>query len=157
MNRGGPFHRGRGCISCLGGCLGAMLLPQSYQYPNLSEGADRVGEQLRGDRERPFSDVTKSGRVWRKVPESDVRSVVHSLKNCSTATFSPERSSPCGAFLGCQFHFPAGAADGPAAPYFSPCDSLWGHGAFCRHDRAPVGFGWYASCSSLPGDVSLDP
>ena len=61
--------------SLLSGCLGAMLLPQSYQYPNLSEGADRVGEQLRGDRERPFSDVTKSGRVWRKVPESDVQSV----------------------------------------------------------------------------------
>ena len=28
-------------------CLGARLLPQSYQYPNLSEGADRVGGQLR--------------------------------------------------------------------------------------------------------------
>ena len=27
------------------------LLPQSYQYPNLSEGADRVGGQLRGDKE----------------------------------------------------------------------------------------------------------
>ena len=27
------------------------LLPQSYQYPNLSEGADRVGGQLRGDNE----------------------------------------------------------------------------------------------------------
>ena len=37
-----------------------------YQYPNLSEGADRVGGQLRGDKEYPFSDVTKSGRVWRK-------------------------------------------------------------------------------------------
>ena len=52
-------------------CLGARLLPQSYQYPNLSEGADRVGGQLRGDKECPFSGVTKSGRVWRKVPESD--------------------------------------------------------------------------------------
>ena len=46
-----------------------------YQYPNLSEGADRVGGQLRGDKECPFSDVTKSGRVWRKVPESGARSV----------------------------------------------------------------------------------
>ena len=38
---------------------------------------DRVGGQLRGDKEypRPFSGVTKSGRVWRKVPESDARSV----------------------------------------------------------------------------------
>ena len=31
--------------------------------------------QLRGDKEYPFSGVTKSGRVWRKVPESDARSV----------------------------------------------------------------------------------
>ena len=31
--------------------------------------------QLRGDKECPFSGVTKSGRVWRKVPESDARSV----------------------------------------------------------------------------------
>ena len=45
------------------------------QYPNLSKGADRVGGQLRGDKEWLFSDVTKSGRVWRKVPESDARSV----------------------------------------------------------------------------------
>ena len=52
-----------------------VLLPQSYRYPNLSEGADRVGGQLRGDKECPFSGVTKSGRVWRKVPESDARGV----------------------------------------------------------------------------------
>ena len=61
--------------------LGTMLLPQSYQYLNLSEGADRVGGQLRGDKEYPFSGVTKSVRVWRKVPESDARSVI------STQTF----------------------------------------------------------------------
>ena len=60
------FTRG-GCVSCLRAYLGAMLVPQSYQYPNLSEGADRVGGQLRGDKECPFSGVTKSGRVWRKV------------------------------------------------------------------------------------------
>ena len=53
-----------------------MLLPQSYWYPNLSEGAGSVGGQLRGDEECPFSgDVSSSGRVWRKVPESDARSV----------------------------------------------------------------------------------
>ena len=69
------FTRG-GCVSCLRACLGARLLPQSYQYPNLSEGADRDGGQLRGDKECPFCGVTKSGRVWRKVPESDARSVV---------------------------------------------------------------------------------
>ena len=40
-----------------------------------TEGADRVGGQLRGDKECPFCGLTKSGRVWRKVPESGVRSV----------------------------------------------------------------------------------
>ena len=55
--------------------LGARFLLQSHQYPNLSEGADRVAGQLRGDKECPFSGVTKSGRVWRKVPESGARSV----------------------------------------------------------------------------------
>ena len=49
------------------------MLPQSYQHRNLSEGADRIGGQLRGDKEYPFSGVTKSGRVWRKVSESDTR------------------------------------------------------------------------------------
>ena len=68
------FTRG-GCASCLRACLGARLLPQSYQYPNLLEGAGRVGGQLRGDKECPFNGVTKSGRVWRKVPESDAWSV----------------------------------------------------------------------------------
>ena len=49
--------------------MGARLLPQSYQYPNLLEGADRVGIQLHGDKECPFSGVTNSGRGWRKVLE----------------------------------------------------------------------------------------
>ena len=72
MNRDGTYFFTRGgCVSCLRACLGARFLPQSYQYSNLSEGADRVGGQLRGDKECPFSGVTKSGRVWRKVPESD--------------------------------------------------------------------------------------
>ena len=57
------------------------MLPQSYQYQNLSEGADRVNGQLRGDKEWPFGGVTKSGRVWRKVPESDVRSVLVVFKS----------------------------------------------------------------------------
>ena len=55
--------------------MGARLVPQSYQYLNLSEGADHVGGQLCGDKECPFSGVTKSGRVWRKVPESGAHSV----------------------------------------------------------------------------------
>ena len=66
------FTRGV-CVSCLRACVGARLLAQ---YQNLSEGADHVGGQLRGDKECPvFSVVTKSGRVWRKVPESDAQSV----------------------------------------------------------------------------------
>ena len=44
------FTRG-GRASCLRACLGARLLPQSYQYPKLSEGADHAGGQLRGDKE----------------------------------------------------------------------------------------------------------
>ena len=55
---------------------GAWLLPQSYQYQNLSEGADRV------------SGVTKSGRVWRKVPESGARSVWLSVMLLVTVTMS---------------------------------------------------------------------
>ena len=33
-----------------------------------------VGGQLRGDKECPFSGVTKSSRIWRKAPESDAGS-----------------------------------------------------------------------------------
>ena len=73
------FFTTGGCVSCLCVCFGARLLPQSYQYPNLLEGADHVGGQLRGDKECPFSGVTKSGRVWRKVLESDARSVLQDL------------------------------------------------------------------------------
>ena len=66
-------------------CLGARLLPQRCQYPNLSEGADRVGGQLRGDKECPFSGVTNSGRVWRKVVESDARTV----SECGSPSAAP--------------------------------------------------------------------
>ena len=74
-SRRNSFFTLGGCVSCLRACLGAWLLPQSYQYRNLLEGADSVAGQLRGDKECPFSGVTKSGRVWRKVPESGARSV----------------------------------------------------------------------------------
>ena len=57
------------------GAWALWLLPQSYRYPDLSEGADRVGGQLHRGKECPFSDVTSSGRVWRKVPKTDARSV----------------------------------------------------------------------------------
>ena len=51
-----------------------ILVPEPF------EGADRVAGQLRGDKECPFSGVTKSGRVWRKVPEIDARSVVRPIE-----------------------------------------------------------------------------
>ena len=38
------------------------LVPKSFR-----EGADRVGGQLRGDKEYPFNGVTDSGRVWRNM------------------------------------------------------------------------------------------
>ena len=68
---------------------GARLLLQSYQYPNLSEDADRVSGQQRGDKECPFSGVTKSGRVWRKVPESDARSVASAPATLSSPAQAP--------------------------------------------------------------------
>ena len=55
-------------------------------YPNLSGVADSVGGQLRGDKLCPFSGVTDSGRVWRKVPESNARSVF--TQSCHTQYFS---------------------------------------------------------------------
>ena len=51
------FIRG-GCVLCLSVCLGTRLLPQSYQYPSLSEGTDCINGQLRGDKECPSSGVT---------------------------------------------------------------------------------------------------
>ena len=86
-SRWNSFFTLGGCASCLRACLGARLLPQSYQYPNLSEGADRVGGQLCGDKECPFSGVTKSSRVWRKVPESDARSVQQHMMLCAISAF----------------------------------------------------------------------
>ena len=67
------------------------------QYPNLSESADRVGGQLRGDKECPFSGVTKSGRVWRKVPESDARSVERVLMHAGR--FAPTRHTGYPSFI----------------------------------------------------------
>ena len=76
LNRDGTlfFTRG-GCASCLRACFGARLLLQSYYYPNLSEGTEHVAGRLCGDKKYPFSGVTKSGRVWRRVLESDAWSV----------------------------------------------------------------------------------
>ena len=78
-----------------------VLQPYAASTVSLSEGADSVGGQLRGDKaclfsgvtsfgrvwlkvrksgtqcgECTFSVVTSSGRIWTKVPESDARSVM---------------------------------------------------------------------------------
>ena len=72
-------------VLCLRECLGAMasFTTESTQT-GLSEGADRIGGQLRGGKECHFSGVTRSGRVWSKVPESDARSVSPSVVWCET-------------------------------------------------------------------------
>ena len=46
-----------------------------FSVPNLSEGADSFSGQTLRNKECPFSGVTSSGRVLRKVPESEARSV----------------------------------------------------------------------------------
>ena len=61
--------------------------------PHLPKGADRVGGQLRGNKECPFSGVTKSGRVWKKVPESDARSVNDVLSDLANTVLVQNLSS----------------------------------------------------------------
>ena len=59
-------------VLCLRECLGAMasFTTESTQT-GLSEGADRIGGQLRGGK----IECHCSGRAWSKVPESDAGSV----------------------------------------------------------------------------------
>ena len=70
------------------------------------EGADCVAGQLRGDKECPFSGVTKSGRVWRKLLESDAWSVIrHLLLYTLCTSFHSEIvliSAACCQEIGCQ-------------------------------------------------------
>ena len=77
--------------------LGRWAASTVILVPNLSEGADRVGGQLRGDKECPFNDVTKSGRVWRKVPASDARSVNDVLSDLASTVLVQNLSSLRGA------------------------------------------------------------
>ena len=39
--------------------------------PKILENAESVGGQMRRDKDYPFSGVTSSGKIWRKVPESE--------------------------------------------------------------------------------------
>ena len=74
--------------------------PSAYQpnaLPLGQTGSLRVSGQLRGNKECLFSGVTKSGRVWRRVPESDARSVPstysHVLHASRIASF--QHIAPC--------------------------------------------------------------
>ena len=74
--------------------------PSAYQrnaLPLGQTGSLRVSRQLRGNKECLFSGVTKSGRVWRRVPESDARSVPstysHVLHSSRIASF--HHIAPC--------------------------------------------------------------
>ena len=78
MNRDGtPFIPGADVPHVYAVRAGMLCCFHSRISVYLSECADSVGGQLRrGNKECPaFSDVINSGRVWRKVPESDARSV----------------------------------------------------------------------------------
>ena len=54
--------------------------------PKPLEGGDRAGGQLPGDKECPFSGVTKSGRVLKKVPESDAPECDQTFRRALTAS-----------------------------------------------------------------------
>ena len=64
------------------GCFYSHISTQTFRR---ALTASVQGGQLRGDKECPFSGVTKSGRVWRKVPESDARSVGGQLRGDKSA------------------------------------------------------------------------
>ena len=56
-------------------CFHSLISTQTFRRA-LTASMDM---QLRGDKECPFTGIISSGRVWRKVPESDVRSVVKGM------------------------------------------------------------------------------
>ena len=83
-------------FTCVLGCYAASTVVLVYTFRRC---ADSVGGQLRrGNKECPaFSDVISSGSVWRKVPESDARSVAGQV--------SSETGLPLSQF--CHFQIPA--------------------------------------------------
>ena len=67
------------------GCFHSLISTQTFR-----RALTASGEQLRGDKEYPFSGVTKSDRVWRKVPVRDARSVHRVPTNNSSQALRPE-------------------------------------------------------------------
>ena len=65
-------------------------------YSHISTRPFRVAGQLRGDKKCPFTGITKSGRVWRKVPEAmlgvcfhcKLQALVYDILPSTTAVFS---------------------------------------------------------------------
>ena len=58
------------------GCFHSLIISTRTFRRTLTASVDSCAEIKI---ECPFSDVTKSGRVWRRVPESGARSVIYSL------------------------------------------------------------------------------
>ena len=72
--------------------LGRLVATTVLSVPKPVGDADRVGGQLHGDKECPFSGVTKSGRVWRKCREAvlgvKLQALVYDILPSTTAVFS---------------------------------------------------------------------
>ena len=79
------FIQGTDAPSCLRACLDAMLLPLSY--PNLSEGADSVGGQLRGDNECPFGGVIN--QFWQTLKEGAEKRCSECVMEAAVHRFCP--------------------------------------------------------------------
>ena len=72
MRRNSFFFLPRGgCVSCLRGCFYSHISTRTFRRA-LTASVDSCAEIKSTPQ---FSGVTKSGRVWRNVPESDARSV----------------------------------------------------------------------------------
>ena len=68
------------------GCFYSLISTQTFQ-----RGTDCASGQLRRDKECPFSGVTKSGRVWRKVLENgawSLYSIMTPTLNFRTALYN---------------------------------------------------------------------
>ena len=71
------------------GCFNSLFF--FLFYPNLLEGADRVGGQLRGDEAYPFSGVTNSGRFKRTFIYYDINNTMPIFRE--TPFFRPQNDT----------------------------------------------------------------
>ena len=79
--------------------LGSYVASTVLLVPTSFGGRQQLGRQLREDEECPFNGVTSSGRVCRKVPESDARSAQRSVSYLARVARTPllisGRTGPC--------------------------------------------------------------